>query len=88
MQIKSISNNPYYTNNKIKDQVNNHGESSKNKIQDKLELSKEAKSLTEKGSVEDTEKLDKIKSKIDNNFYNSDSVINKVADSILKEIKK
>jgi negative regulator of flagellin synthesis FlgM len=50
---------------------------------DKLEISKEA--LEIKQSSNEMNKLDVIKSKIQSKFYDSDEVLNKVADKILKE---
>ncbi len=54
------------------------------KSTDRLEISDEARVLLNK-NVE-AKDLEAIKQKVDKNFYNSDEVINKVADSILKEI--
>jgi anti-sigma28 factor (negative regulator of flagellin synthesis) len=52
---------------------------------DKLEISEKGKLLNEgKVSVKD---LDSIKAKIESGFYNSDEILGKVADAILKEIK-
>ena len=52
---------------------------------DKLEISEKTKLLNEgKVAVKD---LEVIRAKIESGFYNSDEVISKVADAILKEIK-
>lgn len=53
---------------------------------DKLELSAAAKKI-QKNSAE-TNKLEEIKEKIANKFYDNDDVINHVANAILKDIKK
>ena len=59
--------------------------SASSKSVDKLEISEKAKLLNEgKVSVKD---LDAIKAKIESGFYNSDEILGKVADAILKEIK-
>jgi anti-sigma28 factor (negative regulator of flagellin synthesis) len=52
---------------------------------DKIEISKEAK--IKNSEISDTSKLSLIKDRIDSGFYNSDEVLGKVADSILKELR-
>lgn len=52
---------------------------------DKLEISEQAKILNE-GKVSPKD-LEAIRAKIDQGFYNSEEVLSKVADAILKEIK-
>ncbi|MCX6150710.1 MAG: hypothetical protein NTX22_09320 [Ignavibacteriales bacterium] len=52
---------------------------------DKLEISEQAKILNE-GKVA-SKNLEEIKLKIAKGFYNSDEVLSKVADAVLKEIK-
>lgn len=49
---------------------------------DKIEISGMAKSLKSAGQ----QKLEEVKSRMDSGFYNSDQVISKVAEEILKEI--
>ncbi len=49
---------------------------------DKIEISGLAKSLKSAGQ----QKIDEVKSRMDSGYYNSDQVINKVAEEILKEI--
>ena len=49
---------------------------------DKIEISGMAKSLKSAGQ----QKIDEVKSRMDSGFYNSEQVISKVADEILKEI--
>lgn len=51
---------------------------------DSLEISKEAKELQQKS--EKLKDLSSIKEKIKSGFYNSEEVLNKVADRILKEL--
>jgi anti-sigma28 factor (negative regulator of flagellin synthesis) len=54
------------------------------KAADRIEISPEAKMLQSKNvSAKD---LEKIKDKISSNYYNSDKVLSKVADAIMKEI--
>jgi anti-sigma28 factor (negative regulator of flagellin synthesis) len=52
---------------------------------DKVEISEKAKLMNE-GKVS-TKNLEEIKTKIDSGYYNSDEVLSKVADGILKDIK-
>ena len=52
---------------------------------DKLEISEKAKLLND-GKVANKD-LEAIRAKIESGFYNSDEVLSKVADAILKEIK-
>ncbi len=54
------------------------------KISDKLDISDDAKKLT--GDKVNVEKLNKIKNRIEIGFYDSDAIISKVAERILKEI--
>lgn len=85
MEIKPLSNNIYFP----KDLPQNGKDQTKNqnyKIQDKLELSKEVQNMKKPETQENN--LDEISEKIKNNFYNSDDVINKVADKIYNEISK
>ena len=85
MDIKPLSNNIYFP----KDLPQNGKDQTKDqnpKIQDKLELSQEAQNM--KKSETQGKNLDQISEKIKNNFYNSDEVINKVAEKIYNEISK
>lgn len=51
---------------------------------DSLEISKEAKELQQKSEL--IKDLSAIREKIKSGFYNTDEVLNKVADRILKEL--
>ncbi len=84
MQIEPVSGSPYYSKN-IRDNNSESKGPKENKIKDKLELSEEAKNIG-KTQAENTN-MDKIKERINNKFYDSPEVINKVADKILKDIK-
>ena len=87
MNIKPLSNSNYYQQNssgKVSESKEKPG--SESKIQDKLELSDEAKKIQNSNS--NTKNLDEIKAKISQNFYNSDAVISKVADKILSTMKQ
>lgn len=85
MDIKGISGNQF-----IPKQVNDKKqkdlpENTAVPSSDKIEISDAAKLMQQK-SVE-AAKLDAIKEKIKNNFYNSEEVIEATANAILKELK-
>ena len=80
MEIKGISNSQYLP----KDVNNTKGNVEQGpKPTDKLEISAEAKKLNEEKEMQ---KLEMIKQRIADKFYDSDFVLNKVAGSILNEI--
>ena len=86
MNIKPLSNNNYYQQNfKGKVSESNEKPGAESKVQDKLELSDEAKKI--QSSAAGTKNLDQIKAKVNMGFYNSDAVISKVADKILKVLQ-
>ncbi|WP_290663148.1 flagellar biosynthesis anti-sigma factor FlgM [Ignavibacterium sp.] len=80
MEIKGITPKPI-----IVDETKNN-KSIKKEVQkkDSLEISKEAKELQQKS--EQVKDLSAIKERIKTGFYNTDEVLNKVADRILKEL--
>lgn len=80
MEIKGITPKPI-----IVDETKNN-KSIKKEVQkkDSLEISKEAKELHQKS--EQLKDLSAIKERIKTGFYNSDEVLDKVADRILKEL--
>lgn len=83
MKIDNVTNNAYV---KSPQQVSKQPKSSAagaTKIEDKIEISKEAKN---KLSDIDKQKVETIKAKIANGDYNTDEVIGKVADKILEEL--
>lgn len=82
MEIQGISNSnyiPVHETKNVQDIPKENIESSKKS--DKLEISNEARILQSNESQKD---LAAIQEKIQNNFYNSDEVINKTASAILK----
>ncbi len=85
MDIKKVSSDQYFSNEILKHKEKASKDASVNQKQDKLEISNEAKVMNEK--VE-TSKLDVIKQKVAQKFYDSDEVLNKVADKILNEVNK
>ena len=87
MQIKPLSNNVYLNKNN-RENIKSNDELKESPIQDRLELSQEAQEMQKSQSQNSTKNLDKIKEKMNSNFYDSNSVINNIADKILKEIKQ
>ena len=94
MQMKPVASNVYFPRESIPalpgKEVPGKGKDAKekpeNKIHDKLELSEEAKKIQKSNGG--NPKLEGIKEKIRNKFYDSEDVVNNVADKILKEINK
>ena len=84
MNIKPISNNYSYNNGGLESKKGKES-AGESKIEDKLEISDQAKVLN-KENVQ-SKKLTLIKDKLNNNFYNSDEVTKKVSQEIYKEIK-
>ncbi len=82
MNIKGVGNNYSKYTELYKKQDQTSGRQTQKKT-DKLELSDAAKRLKSEGI--DPQMLTEVKSKIDNGYYNSDEVIGKVADEIIKQ---
>ncbi|MFO7446334.1 MAG: hypothetical protein R6W90_08205 [Ignavibacteriaceae bacterium] len=83
MEIKSISNNlNFFNKDAVKKQAENKPESSK----DRLEISAEAKVF--ESASKKVPNLEEIRQRIDSKYYNSEEVIQKVAEKILKEISE
>ena len=85
MDVNGINNNginPLNNSNKSNKVSQQSAQNQPKKSTDKIEISKEAKILQSQ-----SKDLSVIKERVNNNFYNREDVINKVADSILKEIK-
>lgn len=82
MEIRNILSSVYKTDDKFKSATGKNPELSK---KDKIEISEQAKALH---STSETKNLSEIQKKIDSGFYNSEEVLSKVADAILKEIGK
>jgi len=82
MEIKNVLSSVYKTDDKFKKPS---GKTPETTQKDKIEISEQAKALQNTG---ETKNLADIQKKIDSGFYNTDAVISKVADAILKEIGK
>ena len=85
MNIKPISNNYSYNNNKELEGKKGKESANESKIEDKIEISEQAKVMNKENLQ--TKKLALIKDRIDSNFYNSDKVAKKVAQEIYKDLK-
>lgn len=85
MEIKGILNNGFTKNPSQAQKVESNKKDSKEQ-KDRIEISPEARDLAkvEPGS----QKLEEIRQKLQNKFYDSDAVVEKVAEKILKEILK
>jgi anti-sigma28 factor (negative regulator of flagellin synthesis) len=82
MEIKSVLSSVYKNDDKVKQTSSKNNNVAK---KDKIEISEQAKALQTTGDVKN---LADIQKKIESGFYNSNTVISKVADAILKEIGK
>lgn len=89
MKIDSSNSNPFYLKDLEKAMIAPSGTTSKEpegqaRTADRIEISPEAKMLQSNNvSAKD---LEQIKEKINSNFYNSEAVLSKVAESIIKDI--
>jgi anti-sigma28 factor (negative regulator of flagellin synthesis) len=82
MEIRNVLSSVYKNDDKFK---SSSGKSQDVIKKDKIEISEQAKAMQTTG---ETKNLADIQKKIDSGFYNSDAVLSKVADAILKEIGK
>lgn len=82
MEIKGISNNPSIIGSAKANKTEN---SQVTEQRDKIEISGEAKELSK--SESNAQWISEIRQKIASGFYNSDEVLNKISDKILKEIQ-
>lgn len=82
MEIRNVLSSVYKNDDPIK---KSSGKSPDVTKKDKIEISKQAIAMQNTGEAKN---LADIQKKIDSGFYNSDEVLSKVADSILKEIGK
>lgn len=80
MEIKGITPKQIF----IDETKNNKSVKKEVQKKDSLEISKEAKELQQKS--EQVKDLSLIKERIKAGFYNTDEVLNKVADRILREL--
>lgn len=81
MEIRGILNKIIVPDEKNQNKVSSKKENPRGDV---FEISKEAKELIQKNKEV---RLEEIREKIANNFYNSEEVINKVAEQILNEIR-
>lgn len=81
MKINSIENFGYVV---TVDRVKMTNQSEKSKRTDKLEISAEARQLAKSKSALTPERLELIKQRIAENFYDQDDVLKEVAERMLK----
>ena len=82
MQIRGLSNNPLFVNNpKGKNISSTNSEEPK----DKIEISSAARDLAKSDMSQ--QRLEEIKNRIKSKFYDSEQVLNKVADKLLDDIQ-
>lgn len=81
MEIRGILNKMIFPDEKNQTKVSSRKENSRGDV---FEISKEAKDLIQKTKEQ---QLQQIRERIENNFYSSDEVLNKVAEKILNEIR-
>lgn len=84
MNIKGVGNNLNRYTELYKKQEQTSSRQAQQKT-DKLELSDTAKKLKAEGV--DPKLFSEVRSKIDSGYYNTDEVVSKVADEILKEFQ-
>lgn len=82
MEIRNVLSSVYKNDDKFKAPSGKSADVTK---KDKIEISEQAKALQNTG---ETKNLAEIQKKIESGFYNSEAVVSKVADAILKEIGK
>jgi len=80
MEIRNVLSSVYKADDKFKKPS---GKTPDTMQKDKIEISKQAKALQ---NTCETKNLADIQKKIESGFYNSEAVISKVADAIIKEI--
>jgi anti-sigma28 factor (negative regulator of flagellin synthesis) len=83
VEIKGVSNSTYFINSS-KNQKSEAPSASSQK--DKIEISAEAREKVVGGDL-DLERVNEIREKIAAGFYNSDEVLNKVADKLRVDLK-
>lgn len=83
MEIKGVTSSTYFVNST----KSRKSETASGAVQkDKIEISEEARELVS-GNELSTERVSDIRGKIASGFYNSDEVLNKVADKIRIDLK-
>ncbi len=87
MDIKSINNsNSIYFQKDLPQKGKDQSGNTNLKVQDKLELSQEAKNI--QNTDNQVPRSEEISRRINNKFYDSNEVVSQIADKILSEINK
>lgn len=84
VKINGINGGAYFNPDLNNNNVKRNTPDNENVQKDKIEISSKAKELNKIYSVD--KDLSKIKERIDSKYYDSDQVISKVADLVLKDI--
>ena len=84
MKIESFKSNVYTPKPATGKEVSKHEEPN-SKHSDSIEISAKAQELNK--TMDNSKNLDAIREKVQSGFYNSDKVLSKVADAILKELQ-
>lgn len=83
MQVKGINNNVF---SQTPSKVNKPGSNNSASKKDRIEISSQARDIAK--SELGSQRLEEIKQKLNNKFYDTEEVLSKVADAILKELDK
>lgn len=83
MQVKGINNNVFSQTPSKVSKPNSSDSASK---KDRIEISSQARNIAK--SELGSQRLEEIKQKLNNKFYDTEEVLSKVADAILKELDK
>ncbi|MEW6507358.1 MAG: hypothetical protein AB1432_06375 [Bacteroidota bacterium] len=81
MQIKGINNSVF---SQTPSKVDKPGSTSSSSKKDRIEISSQARDISK--SDLGSQRLEEIKQKLKNKFYDTEEVLSKVADAILKEL--
>jgi len=83
VQVKGINNNVFSQTPSKVSKPNSSDSASK---KDRIEISSQARNIAK--SELGSQRLEEIKQKLNNKFYDTEEVLSKVADAILKELDK
>jgi anti-sigma28 factor (negative regulator of flagellin synthesis) len=81
LQIKGINNSVF---SQTPSKVDKPGSTSSSSKKDRIEISSQARDISK--SDLGSQRLEEIKQKLKNKFYDTEEVLSKVADAILKEL--
>lgn len=82
MEIKGVSNNSFFVNSP----KSKKGEPAATVQKDKIEISTEAREKVVGGDL-DQDRVNELREKVSSGFYNSEAVLNKVAEKLIVDLK-